>query len=180
MPRSISDEEYNFLQGRRQVADFVESIYNDPQLTREAKMLIKKKYPNLPIPDLDLEAKVDARLDAEKKERDDADSARRKAAEDEYYSRLRAKTQADYGFTDEAMTRLEKVMVERNIGDYEAAAMLMASREPKTSEPTFDSQHWQHEKQDGFADIAKDPEAWGRNEILKAMKLDEQRNRGGR
>ena len=26
MPREVSDEEYNFLQGRKQVADFVESF----------------------------------------------------------------------------------------------------------------------------------------------------------
>src|SRR5580698_1927558 len=59
MPRTISDEEYKYLQDKRMTADFVESIYNDPQLNKEAKRLIKRKYPNLAIPDFDLETKVE-------------------------------------------------------------------------------------------------------------------------
>jgi len=169
MPRQISDEEYGFLKGRQQVADFVESIYNDPILTREAKSLIKKKYPHIQIPDYDIEQKLDARLNKEKADRDAAEEAKRKAADDEKYASLRKKTQSDYGFTDEAMTKLEQMMVERNIGDYEAAAMLMASKEPPSSDPTHDG-HWNHEKQESFAEISNDPEAWGRNEILKALR----------
>ena len=65
MPRTISDEEYNFLTNKRMTADFVESIYNDPDLNKEAKRLIKKKYPNLAIPDYDLEQKVEQRFSAE-------------------------------------------------------------------------------------------------------------------
>ena len=77
MPRTITDDEYNFLQNKRMTADFVESIYNDPQLNKEAKRLIKRKYPNLSIPDFDIEEKVNARLDSEKKARDDAERNRR-------------------------------------------------------------------------------------------------------
>ena len=180
MPRQVSDEEYNYLQGRRQVADFVESIYNDPQLNREAKALIKRKYPNLQIPDYDLETKVDSRLNADRDERKAEEEKKRKAEEDEHFRRLRRKTQDDYGFTDDAMERLEKLMVEKNIGDYEAAATYMASKEPRPAEATFDNTHWRHEKQDGFEEIAKDPEAWGRNQIMQAIRTDTERERGGR
>jgi hypothetical protein len=65
MPRTISDEEYKYLQDKRMTADFVESIYNDPTLNKEAKRLIKRKYPNLAIPDFDLEQKVEQRFSAE-------------------------------------------------------------------------------------------------------------------
>jgi hypothetical protein len=180
MPRNLSDEEYNYLQSRRQVADFVESIYNDPNLNKEAKALIKRKYPNLQIPDYDIENRVNARLDAERTEREQAEMKKRQTEDDERFAKLRKKTQDDYGFTDDAMNRLEQMMIDRNIGDYEAAAALMASKEPRTSEPTYDNTHWQHEKREGFAEIAKDPEAWGRNELLKAMRLDQERERGGR
>jgi hypothetical protein len=175
MPRDVSDEEYAYLQNRRMVADFVESIYNDPKLNKEAKRLIKTKYPNLQIPDFDIEEKVDQRFAAEKKTRDDADKEARQKKEDDEFKAARAKTQKQYGFTDEAMTKLEKMMVDRNIGNYEDAAELMAAREPKTSEPSYDSQFWNHEKAPGFAEIAKDPEAWGRMEIIKALRNDEQR-----
>jgi hypothetical protein len=177
MPRQLTDEEFNFLQARRQVADFVESIYNDPQLNREAKSLIKKKYPNLQIPDYDIENRVENRLNKEKQEREAAEATKRRADEDARFKKMRKDTQTKHGFTDDAMERLEKLMVERNIGDYEAGAMLMASKEPKPSDATYDSGFWHHDKAPGFAEITKDPEAWGRNEILKAIRTDEDRSR---
>lgn len=181
--REIEDDEYDFLQQRKQVADFVESIYNDPALSREAKSLIKKKYPTLQIPDYDIEEKVTARLDADKKEREDADAKKRQEAEDDRISGIRKQTQADYGFTDEAMGKLEKLMIDRNIGDYEVAANYMAAKEPKASDAAggeWDNTRWHHERKDGFAEISKDPEGWGRNEIMKAIQTDQDRERNRR
>jgi hypothetical protein len=178
--REIEDDEYNFLQSRKQVADFVESIYNDPALSRDAKALIKRKYPTLQIPDYDIEEKVDARFAKEKQERDDAESKKREKEENDRITNARKRTQDDYGFTDDAMKRLEAMMVERNIGDYEVAASYMAAKEPKTSEPTFDNQRWNHQKADGFAEIAKDPEEWGRNEIMKTLVKSQADERNGR
>lgn len=180
MPREISEEEYAFLHARKQVADFVESIYNDPQLNKEAKRLIKKKYPNVSIPDYDIEEKVISRLDQEKKARDDAEAAARKKQSDEDWRNTRTKTQKDFGFTDDAMKRLEDLMIERNIGDYEAAAVLLASKEPKTSEATADNSRWNHDRQEGFKEIASDPEGWARGEILKAVHADDLSRRGQR
>jgi hypothetical protein len=173
MPREVSDDEYNFLQGRRQVADFVESIYNDPALSKDAKRLIKRKYPQLQIPDLDIEDKVDQRFEEEKKRRQDEDDARTRESNERSWKELRAKTQKDYGFTDEAMTDLEKMMVERNIGDYEVAASYKASKDPKPSQPDMAQFRWDHEKQPGFAEIAKDPEGFARNEIMRAIRSDQ-------
>ena len=179
MPRQISDEEFNFLQGRRQVADFVESIYNDPQLTREAKALIKKKYPNLQIPDFDIEARVEDRLNKDREERNAAEEKKRRDEEDAEFKRQRKATQDKHHFTDEAMTRLEQMMVDRNIGNYDDAATLMAAREPRASEPTYDNHFYNFDKQDSFKEIAKDPEAWGRAEIIKAIQVDQDRQRNG-
>lgn len=182
MPRQIADEEYNFLQGRRQVADFVESIYNDPGLNREAKALIKKKYPGIQIPDYDLENKIEDRFAKEKSEREEAENKKRQKEEEERFAQLRAKTQKDYGFTDDAMTRMEKMMLERNIGDYEAAAELMAKKEPKVSDSSGDwhGGRWDHAAKEGFQEISKDPEKWARNEIMTAIRADQERERGGR
>lgn len=177
MPRTIPDEEYNFLQGRRQIADFVESIYADPALSREAKALIKKKYPNLQIPDYDIETKVEQQLAEDRKQREDAEAAKRAEQEQERFQNLRKKTQEEYGFTDEAMTDLEKMMVERNVGDYEVAAKYMASKQPRPSEATFNDARWNHSKAPGFKEIAQDPEEWGRSEILKALYNDQDRNK---
>jgi hypothetical protein len=178
MPRTISDEEYKYLQDKRMTADFVESIYNDPQLNKEAKRLIKRKYPNLAIPDFDIETKVEQRFNAEdqKKAKEAADAAA--AADRAAWNASRAKVQKEYGFTDEAMKDLEKWMHEKAVADHEVAAEYRASKNPQTSSPTYDSQFWHHEKADGFAEIAKDPEAWGRKELLGAIHRDEERARG--
>jgi hypothetical protein len=178
MPRTISDEEYKYLQDKRMTADFVESIYNDPQLNKEAKRLIKRKYPNLAIPDFDLEQKVEQRFSAEdeKKQREAADPSA--AADRAAWNASRAKVQKQYGFTDEAMKDLETWMHEKAVADHEVAAEYRAAKNPQTSSPTYDSQFWHHEKASDFNEIAKDPEAWGRKEILGAIHRDEERARG--
>lgn len=180
MPRQISDEEYGFLQGKRQIADFVESIYNDPNLSKEAKRLIKKKYPQLAIPDLDIEDRIEQRLAEAEKQRTDQEAAKAKEADEAHWKDQRSRIQKQYSFTDEAMTDLEKMMVEKNVGDYEVAASYKAQRDPKPSDAQFDSFRWNHDKQPGFAEIAKDPESWGRSEIMKALRNDQERERGGR
>ena len=177
MPRTISDAEDAQIQNERRTLQFIESIYNDPALNKEAKALIKKKYPDMPIPDYDIEQRVEQRLAAERKERDDRETAQREESEKSRFTDLRKKTQSDYGFTDAAMEDLEKFMVDKNVGDYEVAASYMASKNPKPSEATFNDGRWNHDKAPGFKEIAADPEGWGRSEILKALYNDEERRK---
>ena len=181
MPREITDQEYDFLKGRAQVADFVESIYNDPALTREAKALIKKKYPQMQIPDYDIEERVDEKIAKERTERLEAEKKRLEAEQDMQFKQLREKTQKEYGFTDEGMADLEKFMVERKIGDYDVAASYRAAKEPKQSDADSGREHfWNYPKQDGFKEISEDAEGWAHKEILGAIRRDAERARGGR
>ena len=177
MPREISDEEYSFLQGRRQVADFVEPIYNHPQWGKEAKRLIKKVYPQTRIPDLDIEDSIEARFSAEEKKRAEAETDRKQKEQHDTWQKRRSDVQQQYGFTDEGMKALEDWMVENQVGNYDTAARAKAALEPRTSEAEYDAGHWHHDKQEGFKEIAKDPEGWARNEFLQAMYRDEQRAR---
>lgn len=175
MPREISDEEYNFLQGRRQVADFVEPIYNHPQWGKEAKRLIKQVYPNVKIPDYDIEEQVNARFDAEEKKRTEAAAAETKAAQDRKWRDARAKVIKDYGFTDDGIKRLEQFMVDNEVASYEVAASYMASKEPKTSEAQYAQHYWHHDRQPEWGEMVKDPEGWAFNQFVQAMAKDEQR-----
>jgi hypothetical protein len=178
MPRTVTDEEYAWLKGKETTANFVESIYNDPQLNKEAKQLIKKKYPNLAIPDYDLEKKIDDKFAARDKQIADAREKAQQERHEKTWKQKREETQKGYGFTDEAMEKLERLMVERNIGDYEAGAMLMASKEPKTADAHYETHLWNHQKKPGWQEIAKDPEGWGSNEILQAIYKDQERLKG--
>ena len=177
MPRTISDEEYNHLIGRKTVADFVEPIYNSRELGPDARALIKRAYPNLQIEGYDLKQELKADIERERNERLDNDRRRADAEETEKFKKLRQKVKDDYRFTDEGMEKLEKLMVDRNIGDYEAGAVYMASKEPKPSDSTPAQRYWNHEKQDGFAEISKDPEKWGYEQILGAAHRDAARMR---
>lgn len=178
MPRTISDEEYNFLQNKRMTADFVEGIYNNPALNKEAKALIKKAHPNLAIPDYDMEQKIEARFSAaeQAKQKEAAEAAAK--ADRDAWNASRAKVQKEYGFTDEGLKDLEKWMHEKAVADHEVAAEYRAQKNPQTSSPTYDAQFWRHDKAPDFAEISKDPEAWGRKEILGAIHRDEERARG--
>lgn len=177
MPRTIPDQEYEFLQGRRQIADFVETIYQDPALNKEAKALIKKKYPNMQIPDYDLEQKLEERLAADRKEREDRENEQRKKSDEQKFNDMRSETQKRYGFTDKAMEELEQFMVDNNVGSYEVAAGYKATKEPKPSDVTFSDGRWNHDKAPGYAEIAKDPEGWGRGELLKTLYGMQERER---
>jgi len=175
---TISDEEYNKLMVASHTAAFAESIWNDPALSKEAKRLAKRKYPNLEIPELDIRDEVDARFNAEKKAREDAEAATKQAAEDEAWKKERAEIQQQYGFTDDGMKELEEFMVKNNVGSYEVAASYKASKQPKPSDATYGGDHfWNHRQQEGFAEVAKDPEGWARTQILQAIRNDERRER---
>lgn len=177
MPRQIDDQEYQFLQGRRQIADFVESIWQDPQLNNEAKALIKKKYPQLQIPEFDLEQRLEQRVAKAEHMVEQVEVSRKSDEDKRRFNELRANTQKQYGFTDKAMEDMEKMMVEKNVGDYDVAATYMAAREPRPSEATFSDHYWQHDKTPEWGEISKDPEKWARGEILKTLTDQQQRAR---
>src|SRR5262245_37957527 len=164
MPKvEIDEAELKQLRSDAQVGQFVAPIYNNPKLSKQAKRLIKEQYPDIEIADLDIEDRFDKKLDEERKAREDAEKARTDEEWDRKFSEMRAKTQKDYGLTDEGMTDLETFMKDRNIGDYEVAASYRHSKEPKPSEANADDgrdHFWNHSQQDGFAEISADPEKW--------------------
>jgi len=178
MPRTISDQEDAWLKNKVEVANFAESIWGDPALNEDAKRLAKRKYPQLQLPDLDIKDQVNAQLAEDRRLRDEEKNAEREARDHQSWQDKRKATQNKYGMTDEAMKEMEDWMVERNVGDYEVAAGYRIQREPKVSDGGLDTARWQHEKQPGWAEIAKDPEGWGRQEILKAIRADEEKMRG--
>jgi len=183
MPVTLTDEQVLELRQRlgaaetnRQIAEAAAGVWNHPEHGDAAKKIWKTVYPDTSIPDFDLEQRVNARLDKERDEREAERKAARDREQDERISSKRRETQDRYGATDDAMKRLEDLMVERNIGDYEVAAEYMFSREPRMSDGQdagYDSQFWNHERQDTFKEIAADPEGWGRREILKTLREGE-------
>jgi hypothetical protein len=186
MPVTVTDaqaaqirKELEEAQRNKQSLQAIQDIWNDPSLGNEAKALWKKKYPDSAIEGFDQEQKLTGIVskfeDDRKKEKEEAELTRRTDAA----KAARRATQERHGFTDDAMTRLDSLMKERDIFDYEAGGLLLASREPKPSNGDADhgAHFWDHEKQKGFAEIARDPERWGFDEIVKAVRADDTQRR---
>lgn len=180
MPREISDQEYAALLSDHQIANTAREIWDDPNLGPAAKELLKRKMPNVQIPDHDIRTEFRKELaDRDRKQQEERESERLKK-EDDYWKGERSRVQKEYGFTDDAMKDLEKTMLEKNIGDYDVAATYHAAKNPKPSDAFnqgYKDPYWNHGKSDTFKEIARDPEEWGRNEILRALHNDQQRQR---
>ena len=70
------------------------------------------------------------------------------------------------------MTDLEQMMVERNIGDYDvAAAYLRAKAVDERGSSTMDA--GTTTKQEGFKEIAADPEGWGKMRDHEGVHADD-------
>lgn len=188
MPVTLTDEQVAELRARlgqaetnAKIAEATAKIWNDPERGERAKALWKEQYPDTDLGPYDVERRINERLDKERLERQQAEKAAREKEQDERLAKKRSETKDRYGATDDAMERLERMMVERNIGDYDVAAEHFFTREPRVSDGTqeYESQFWRHDQKDLFKEISEDPEAWGRKEIMKTLRDQERQERGG-
>ena len=181
MPKQLSDAEYNYLIEQNQVADVANALWNDPELGPQAKALLKKKMPGLQIPDHDLRTEMRNEFAARDKKQAEDREKDRISREDAYWREQRSKTQSENNYTDDEMKDLEKFMVDNSVPSYEIAATYRNAKMPKPSNPETSSgykdPYWNHGKSDTFKEIAKDPEEWGRSEIMKALTSQQNRNR---
>lgn len=178
MPRELTDQEWAQVQAELQVARTARQLWNHPQLGAEAKALLKRAHPDVEIPDHDIRQEIKAEFAKRDQQQQAEREAERHTKEDEYWRGQREKVKKEYGFTDDGIKDLEKFMLEKNVGDYEVAATYHAAKNPKASEPSgYKDPYWNHGKSDAFREIAKDPEEWGRSELIKALHNDQQRNR---
>lgn len=179
MPRTISDEEYNYLQRMRFSGEAAEDLWNDPALSNEAKALFKKKHPQTPIHDYDLRQELLGEINRDRSEREERERAKREKERDAEVKRLRDECQKKYGATDESMKELEDFMRKEYIGNYDVAAAYKFAKNAEMSEPTYNDNLWNHQKKSDFAEIAKDPEGWARTELINAYRKDQNRERQG-
>jgi hypothetical protein len=120
-------------------------VLGDPALRPQAQRLVKAKFPHVSIPEIDTadaatkpllekieamekrleeKAEADAKREAEREERDRERSAKSTISE------ARRKLKAA-GWDDEGIDKIEAVMQEHNIGNYDIAAEYVRSTLPK-------------------------------------------------
>jgi len=174
---SMPADEFAAYQRKAAVNDFVEPIFNNKDLNHEARQLIKKHYPDVDQGAWDSEQRLKAEIAALKKEREDEKKAVQDKAEVEMWAKRKADAQKKYGLSEEEMGKVEQIMKDEKIYSYEEAALLKSQREPKPIEATMNSHYWNHDKQDGFKDIAADPEKWGFNTLFKDVSRLQQKQK---
>jgi hypothetical protein len=184
MPLTLSDDQVAYLrqqlatgQQDAEIRKAVEGVWNHKDHGDRAKALFKDVYPDAQIGDYDLKNALTQRMDAFEKKQEEADKAKREAEAKAHYEAQRADVQKRYGFTDDAMGRMEKQMDERKVYDYEVMAQHFASREPKPIGDTNTGHFWHHDRQKEFKEISSDPEGYAFNEIVKAIQSDENTRR---
>lgn len=176
----LTPQEWAYYTQQDRTANFATSVFNHPKANRKSKELIKEVYPEMQIADYDLEMKLQQYIGENERKQNEASEQKRQQDAETERLQLRKEAQEKHHLTDDAMLEVEQLMREKYIGNYDVAASHFVASRPATSEATFDQQYWHHERQNGFADIARDPEAWARNELQNAYRREEQRTRAFR
>jgi len=184
MPLTLSDDQVAYVRQQLQqglqdaeIRKAVEGIWNHKDHGDKAKALFKEAYPDAQIGDYDLKNALNRRMDDFEKKQADTEKAKKEAEAKEFYTTQRADVQKRYGFTDDAMGRMEKQMDERKVYDYEVMAQHFASREPKPIGDTNTGHFWHHDRAKEFKEISADPEGYAFNEIVKAIQSEDQNRR---
>jgi len=168
-----SPEEHAYSQVADKQKQFTDDIF--ARFNDDARALVEKAHPNMDQGTYTSEKRLRAEIEKLRKERDDEKLSAKEQAERDKWAKEKDGVQKQYGFTDDGMKKLEELMVAENIGSYKAAAAYMATIDPKPTEATMGAHYWNHDKQDGFKEIAADPEKWGHEQLLRAAMQEQQR-----
>lgn len=172
----------------------LKSLYADQTVGFDFRKIVKKKFPQASIPELDavvktealagdfekkfgelgesLTKRIDGFLDERKKEREDAEV-------DKFAERL-TRTVKERGYTKEGEEGLIKVMKERGIHNPEDAAIIFEAGQPKqTQKPRQHSSRMNFVSPEGkddesFKKLMTDPEQWMVDEMYAGLAETEQ------
>lgn len=104
-----------------------QAMTKDPEIRKEFQRVLKKAVPSAATPDLDNEEKLNSKLEAELKQRDEKiaalEEARLRADLNDRYTSQRGKLSGPpYNFDDEDIAEVEKLIKEKEFPSYELAA----------------------------------------------------------
>lgn len=182
----INDSELAELQ---QARNLLKSLYDDNAVGFKFRKLVKEKYPNASIPELQavqqaeelgtgLTKRVDEMSAGAMKKIDDFLAARAKEREDadvEKFSQRIDKIAKDRGYTKEGTEKLLGLMKERGIQNPEDAAVIFETTQPKASKtPRQFSSRMAFVSPDGkddesFKQLMADPDQWMGDQLMTAI-----------
>lgn len=114
-----------------------EPLMRDPSTRQEMLRLLRVKNPTMPIPELDVRAELDKKLDEERAKREALEQRLMSERIDRDISDQRTRVKSQYGLTDEDLAAVEKMMVDDKIGTWDGAAKVFkASRSQAVPTPS--------------------------------------------
>lgn len=148
----------------------LDSLLNDPETRKATMRLIKKKNPNMPLPEIDTEDAAAAILENERKEREKLEA---KVRESEARESVRAKREeaVEKGWVGrEEIPALEKFMTDNEIPSYEKAASLF--KQAKRAEAAHVAERKSGDNTLSMPDnkeLYKNPTLWARQQASAAV-----------
>lgn len=140
------------------------ALLNHPDVSKDAKRLIKKIDPKVSFPDVDVEDRFEtlrAEQREETKQRDEADRVRR--ANEAYQATCAKITQRGFKVED-----VEKIMKDKGIANYDTAIEFLENQ-AQLAPATVDALAHSMEMPSEMADIAKNPRKWAQNMAHNAV-----------
>jgi hypothetical protein len=148
----------------------VDQLMSNPETRRTMQLAVKKINPKASIPEIDAALPIMGEMQKMSKRLDELTSelTRRDAQEE---MRSKQNTLKEQGYSTEAVNRIEKLMAERSISDYDAAAALFDRQNPAPapSRPSYAGSRFMDTGADDFKKYMKDPDAWVEEETSKAI-----------
>lgn len=118
-----------------EVARLQDRLATNPETRADYMRLVKKTNPNLAIPEVDINDRVEARLAQEREERLKLEQRLMEKEAQERVARKRDEVKSKHRLNDDQLTQVEKLMTDKRIPDYETAAEFFALSQ-KAAPPT--------------------------------------------
>lgn len=114
---------------RDNLALLTERLANDPKTRKSFLGLVKQAAPETPIPEIDTESAIDARLKAEREERVKFENEQRTRWAQEDLNKTRREQQSRFQLSDEDMKKMEEMMTKGELpADYRFAPQLFRAQ----------------------------------------------------
>lgn len=147
-------------------ATLFDELMQDPEVRESTLRALSKKHPDVYLPEIRVADKVNERVGAIEKRLNDEAEARKR---EELQTKLGAqKAEATKGLDDDGVKALEKLMVEKGIGNYHTARELY-DFQSKVATPSVLPSRRQPSMPSALKDIQTNPQKWARNQAYEAL-----------
>jgi len=145
----------------QELAQLSLSMAGNPKTRKQFLKLTKEVSPGTPIPELDTESQVEARLAEEREARQKLEEKIDQTELKRNLSEARKRTMETYELSDEDMTKMEEMIGKKELpADYKWAAQLYRQQIQDDAPTTYGSSGWGPAELPAHEGLLEDPHRW--------------------